>query len=145
MVEEKWVDHTLESSSILVHPNEIPSFAEAIFLKDPIYYDVEAAKAHGYSHIPLPATMPVTFWKKFDIPWLDGLGGVIHAKQSFEYKTTLVADREYQATLSLDKVETKESSLVMMEFLHHTLSIYHLNVLQCKVYTTLIVKGGESP
>ncbi|MGP4061125.1 FAS1-like dehydratase domain-containing protein [Halobacillus sp. H74] len=143
MVEERWLNHTVEASAILVHPAEIGPFAEAVFLKNSIYFDFEAAKAHGYPHIPLPATMPITFWKKFDIPWLNGIEGVIHAEQRFEYKTTLVADREYQATLTLNRIEEKESSLGMMEFLYHTLDIYHLNELQCKVYTTLIVKGEE--
>nr|WP_281273444.1 MaoC family dehydratase N-terminal domain-containing protein [Cohnella lupini] len=54
-----------------------------------------------------PSTMPITFWKIADVPWLDKDNTFIHGRQSFIYKVPLKADSHLVCDLSLTKMEKK--------------------------------------
>ncbi|MBO7744367.1 MaoC family dehydratase N-terminal domain-containing protein [Paenibacillus sp. MWE-103] len=54
-----------------------------------------------------PSTMPITFWKRTDAPWLDMPEPLLHGTQHFHYKAPLTAGMELDCLLALTKIEQK--------------------------------------
>lgn len=140
---KNWIGHQTNTHRITVTSKEISAFATSILLEDPVYFDQNVAKASNYIDIPLPYTMPITFWKHFDIPWLDSIDGLVHTNQSFTYYQPLVANRTYSCHLELNDVSHKVRDNSCMTFLPHTLSIFYENELQATSKTTLLLLEGR--
>lgn len=68
-----------------------------------------------------PATMPIIFWKEFDIPWLDRDMPLIHGSQHFSYETPVTAGMILDCELTLVKVEKKSGSRNNLTLYTHTL------------------------
>ncbi|MBM7551485.1 FAS1-like dehydratase domain-containing protein [Thalassobacillus pellis] len=143
MIDNKWQGTELNAKTILFTQKEAAQFAEAVQLKDDVYFSYEAALAEGYENIPLPATMPVTFWRVFDIPWLYNMDGIIHTRQRFYYRRPLIADRAYECKLVLDKMAIKHISIGRVQFLDHTLTISFHEEIHAIAETTLMIKGDN--
>lgn len=84
----------LPSFSCDVERGRVRFFAEVIGETDPVFSDVEAARAAGHADLPAPPTF--LFGYLLDRPdagqWLDDLGidlgNLLHAEQSFTYHRT---------------------------------------------------------
>ncbi|MWV42785.1 hypothetical protein GRF59_04020 [Paenibacillus sp. HJL G12] len=89
-----------------------------------------------------PATMPVIFWKGFDIPWLHMNKPLIHGSQRFSYEAPITADMTLDCELSLTKIEKKAGKQGELTFYTHSL------VCKCEgehivtAETVLIAVGG---
>lgn len=142
---ERWKGSKTEVNALTVTREDVEHFAEGIQEDNRIYFDVLKAQNQGFQDIPIPITMPVTFWKRFTIPWLEEIKHPpIHAKQGFTYHYPLVANRTYEAQLVLHDVYEKMGSKGQMVFLEHTLNLTVQEELHAQVFTTLIVFKEES-
>jgi acyl dehydratase len=56
MIDRKWIGHELPPSRLTLDRNRLQYFAKATGQTDPVYSDVEAARAAGYADIPAPPT-----------------------------------------------------------------------------------------
>ena len=107
-------------------------FAEAIGETDPVYTDVDAARAAGHPDLPAPPTF--LFGLKLDAPnsfgWMTDLGVdlrfVLHGSQRFEYFGLAYAGDE--VTFSPRISDTYEKRGGALEFL---------------VLETAVTRGGE--
>ncbi|WP_051255188.1 FAS1-like dehydratase domain-containing protein [Pontibacillus marinus] len=144
---EKWKCAQTDWIPITITRDEVRRFAKGIMEEDLIYFDEEKAREQGFEDLPLPVTMPVTFWRYFSIPWLEKVNEpLIHGKQGFEYQQPLICNHTYQGQLILNDVYEKSGSKGTMIFLEHTLNLYFQNELHAQVFTTLILfkKEGAS-
>ncbi|MFC3747041.1 MaoC family dehydratase N-terminal domain-containing protein [Paenibacillus sp. GCM10012306] len=90
-----------------------------------------------------PSTMPITFWKISDAPWLDMPGPLIHGKQQFHYEAPLTAGMELDCDLSLTKVEKKHGRQGIMVFYTHALTCTCAGKHIVTVETVLISVGDQ--
>jgi acyl dehydratase len=56
VIDKKWLGHELPVSTLLLERGRLRAFARAIGELDPVYVDVEAARAAGYPDLPAPPT-----------------------------------------------------------------------------------------
>ncbi len=90
-IDKKWIGHELPSSVLPIERGRLRFFAKAIGETDPVYVDVAAARAKGYSDLPAPPTF--LFAAEFDSGASDLLlatlqipiGNLLHGEQSFTY------------------------------------------------------------
>ena len=56
MLDRKFIGYKFEPSEVTITRWKITQFANAIREKNPIYYNLSEAKAHGYKDLPVPPT-----------------------------------------------------------------------------------------
>ncbi|MDO8773368.1 MAG: MaoC family dehydratase N-terminal domain-containing protein [Burkholderiaceae bacterium] len=56
MIDPQWVGHHTGTSLLPIERQRLRFFARAIGETDPVYTDVEAARAAGYADLPAPPT-----------------------------------------------------------------------------------------
>ena len=97
MIDRKWIGHELPPSVLPIDRRRLQFFAKAIGETDPVYTDLEAARAAGYADLPAPPTF--LFAAELDsgaserliadlgIP----LAKLLHGEQGFSYHRNVVA------------------------------------------------------
>jgi acyl dehydratase len=91
MIDKKWIGHELPASVLPIERSRLQFFAKAIGETDPVYTDVNAARAAGYPDLPAPATF--LFAAELDSGASDRLladlqipiAKLLHGEQSFTY------------------------------------------------------------
>ena len=91
MIDRKWIGHELPPSELVLERGRLRFFAQAIGETDPVYTDVEAARAAGYGDLPAPPTFLFgaelesgasnVMLELLEIP----LQNVLHGEQGFTY------------------------------------------------------------
>lgn len=56
MIDRSWIGKTLKPSVLEIERGRLRAFAEAIGETDPVYRDVDAARAAGHADLPVPPT-----------------------------------------------------------------------------------------
>ncbi|MDE8652421.1 MaoC family dehydratase N-terminal domain-containing protein [Novosphingobium album (ex Liu et al. 2023)] len=92
------LQHPIASMPFEVERGRIRFFARTIGLTDPIYSDVEAARAAGHRDLPAPLTF-LSNSLELELPhplgWLEEVGGDLtkttHAEQAFTYHSLAYA------------------------------------------------------
>ena len=99
-------------TSYLVGREKIREFASAIGDTNPVFHDVEAARALGYADLVAPTTFPVILSLKASgavvrDPEL-GLDytRVVHGEQRFAYSRPIVAGDELVVTTTIESIRT---------------------------------------
>ena len=131
---DEWIGHTTPQQSITIGIEEAVHFAKAIQPG----FSVSKSVKEGRTMF-LPPTMAITFMNKIEVPWLRESDGLIHAKQSFEYRNRLAANRPYLCTVTLEDVYEKQGKRGLMTFVIQSLAIYHQGDLQATARTTLVL------
>lgn len=96
----------------LVGREKIREFSRAVFARNPINYDVDAARAAGHADIVAPPTFPVVVQEATLAQLLaepDGgidFSRVVHGAQHFDYTRPVVAGDELTARLHVTSVKT---------------------------------------
>jgi acyl dehydratase len=92
MFDKTKIGHRFPSFTIEVERGKIHELALAIGDNNPIYHNREAARAAGYSDIPLPPTMPTqfSFWGNTQAgEQLASVGinvaRILHSEEEYEY------------------------------------------------------------
>lgn len=108
----------LEATSMHVERGRLRLFCKAIGEEDPVYCDVEAARAAGYRDLPVPPTFLCALHheKPDSFAWLTALGvpsdHVLHGEQSFTYHAmTFAGDRLTARSRINDVYEKKDGAL----------------------------------
>ncbi|MCU1514511.1 MAG: hypothetical protein JWO10_1601 [Microbacteriaceae bacterium] len=136
----------LPTPPYLVGREKIREFAKAVFATNPVNFDVEAARAAGYSDIVAPTTFPVVVQGlTLDQLLAEPDAGidfarVVHGDQRFTYTRPIVAGDELTATLTVASIKTlgghsmvtTESAMVDATGAHVVTTI-----------STLVVRGDE--
>jgi len=97
MVDQSAVGRTFAPVTAHVEPSRLRYFFDTLGERNPVYRDIEAARAEGYSSISAPPTYlfclemmdaerPFEFLDELDID----LGRVLHGEQSFIYHAPVV-------------------------------------------------------
>jgi hypothetical protein len=76
----------------------------------------------------LPPTYPIVYWQKANLPWLEGIGPLIHGEQSFHYTAHLFTGTNYVGQIELTKVEEKVGKLGKVIWLEHELTVHSPDV-----------------
>lgn len=116
-------------TSFVVGREHIRQFASAIRDDNPVYHDVDTAKAAGYADLVAPPTflIAVTMWRQvvpFDDPDL-GLdySRVVHGDQRFSLRRPVVAGDEIVMTATITDVrDVRGNDLLTIEYVFTTTS-----------------------
>ena len=96
-IDRKWIGHELGASKFAIERGRLRFFARAIGETDPVYTDVQAARAVGYADLPAPPTFlfgaELDSGVTFSMLALLGVGidKILHGEQSFSYHGDVVA------------------------------------------------------
>jgi acyl dehydratase len=130
----------------LVGREKIREFARAVFATNPVYLDVDAARAAGHADVVAPPTFPVvvqelTLAQLLAEPDANiDFSRVVHGDQRFSYSREVVAGDELTATLSVTSVKTLGGhSMVTSESVMTDSSGDHV----VTATSTLVVRGDE--
>jgi acyl dehydratase len=130
----------------LVGREKIREFARAVFATNPVYLDVDAARAAGHADVVAPPTFPVvvqelTLAQLLAEPDANiDFSRVVHGDQRFSYTREVVAGDELTATLSVTSVKTLGGhSMVTSESVMTDSSGDHV----VTATSTLVVRGDE--
>ncbi|MCR6485035.1 MaoC family dehydratase N-terminal domain-containing protein [Amycolatopsis sp. OK19-0408] len=113
--------------TLLVDRGRLRLFAKATGQTDPVYTDLDAAKAAGHPDLPVPPTFffAVSLETADPFTWLTDLGidltTVLHGEQEFHYHRLAHAGAELTATARITDVYDKRGGA--LEFLVTTTSI----------------------
>ena len=124
MIDIQWIGHAFRSSELVLERGRLRFFAKAIGETNPVYTDVEAARAAGYSDLPAPPTFLFAaeldsgaMFERLDAMAIP-LGKVLHAEQGFEYLAPVVAgDTATVRTRVADIYVKKNGALEFVEML----------------------------
>ncbi|CAN5300659.1 MaoC family dehydratase N-terminal domain-containing protein [soil metagenome] len=130
----------------LVGREKIREFARAVFSTSPLNFDVDAARAAGYSDVVAPPTFAVILQQ---LTLNDLLGDpdagidfsrVVHGEQRFTQGRPIVAGDELTATLTISSVKTLGgNSMVTSESRIEDIAGEHV----VTAISTLVVRGDE--
>jgi hypothetical protein len=130
----------------LVGREKIREFARAVFATNPVYLDVDAARAAGHADVVAPPTFPVvvqelTLAQLLAEPDANiDFSRVVHGDQRFSYSREVIAGDELTATLSVTSVKTLGGhSMVTSESVMTDSSGDHV----VTATSTLVVRGDE--
>jgi acyl dehydratase len=97
VIDKKWIGHQLPPSVLTIDRTRLRFFAKAIGETDPVYTDLEAARAAGYADLPVPPTFLVAaeldsgasdqLLAQLGIP----LAKLLHGEQGYTYHRPVVA------------------------------------------------------
>ena len=107
MIDIQWIGHAFRSSELVLERGRLRFFAKAIGETNPVYTDVEAARAAGYSDLPAPPTFLFAaeldsgaMFERLDAMAIP-LGKLLHGEQGFEYFAPVVAGDTGSGTNSI--------------------------------------------
>ena len=132
--------------SYLVGREKIREFARATLATDPAHFDVEVAKARGYSDLVAPPTFPVVIQQgALDMLVADpeadiDFSRVVHGDQRFDYVRPVVAGDTLTPTLRVVKVQSLGG---------HTMLTAEVTMADDRVSlvvtatSTLVIRGGD--
>lgn len=130
----------------LVGREKVREFARAVFATNPIYLDVEAARAAGHADVVAPPTFPVVIQEHTLAQLLSepdaniDFSRVVHGDQKFVYTRPVVAGDELTATLAVTSVKSLGGhSMVTSESVMTDSSGAHV----VTAVSTLVVRGEE--
>jgi acyl dehydratase len=130
----------------LVGREKVREFARAVFATNPIFTDLEAARAAGHDDVVAPPTFPVVIQEHTLSQLLSepdaniDFSRVVHGDQRFTYSRPVVAGDELTATLSVTSVKTLGAhSMVTSESVMTDSTGAHV----VTATSTLVVRGGE--
>jgi acyl dehydratase len=130
----------------LVGREKVREFARAVLATNPVYLDVDAARAAGHADVVAPPTFPVvvqelTLAQLLAEPDANiDFTRVVHGDQRFTFSRDIVAGDELTATLSVTSVKTLGGhSMVTSESVMTDATGAHV----VTAISTLVVRGDE--
>lgn len=112
MADDPLTGRDLGTMTFPVDRSKVREFARALGDPDPVYTDVDAARAAGFSDIPVPPTFVVSsaHWREEDNIATLGLDlrRVLHGECGWEYHGPVVVGDELTASRRVSGVSTRE-------------------------------------
>jgi len=139
------IGKTFPPATYAVGREKIREYARAVGETDPLYLDVEAARAAGHRDVvappmfavvySLPAVWPALFDEEVGIDF----GRMVHGGQEFEWGPVVVAGEEITTTVSLkDASERRGNGFFVFE----SVSVNERGETVCTGQWSHIVRGG---
>ncbi|GCE04659.1 FAS1-like dehydratase domain-containing protein [Dictyobacter aurantiacus] len=124
MFDKEKVGYSFPAFTITIERGKIHELALAIGDENPIYHDLEAAKAAGYDDLPLPPTAPTifTFWGNTQL-WeqLSSVGinvaRVLHGEEEYEYVAPIAANDTLTGVTTIVDGKTRRTREGSMDIL----------------------------
>lgn len=137
------VGTTTPPFDVVVEEGQLRFFAKAIGQTDPVYSDVEAAKAAGHPGLPVPPTFFFSLLLEKPNTLLKDLGidnrSILHGEQGFTYHALAYAgDR---LTLSTTVTDTYEKKGGALQFLERTATATRDGELVAEMTNLLVVRS----
>lgn len=124
MIDRKWIGHELGISELVIDRARLRFFAKAIGEDDPVYTDVDAARAAGYADLPAPPTF--LFGAELDSSAVNKmlalidvpLSAILHGEQSFTYHRPACAGDSITISARITDIYAKKNGA--LEFIVKT-------------------------
>ena len=119
-IDRSVIGSTRPGGSLLITRSRLRLFAKATGQQDPVFIDVDAARAAGHHDLPVPPTFYLGLDFEGPDPFgLDDLGidlaTVLHGEQSFAYNSTAHAGDELtSSSVVTDVFEKKGGALTFL-------------------------------
>jgi hypothetical protein len=148
-VDESVIGKDLPPITLTVDAGRLRFFAKAIGETNPVFTDLETAKAAGHRDLPVPPTY--LFGIELESPdpfaWLAGIGvdlrRVLHGEQSFTYHSTAVAGDVLTAKPRIGNVYSKKGGT--LEFIEKASTVTRENGdLVAELKTVIVVRNPEA-
>ena len=115
MIDKNLIGYSFEPVQLAVEVGRLRFVAKALGLTDPVYIDVDAARAEGYSDLLAPPTFP--FMLESDALELAGLCDffgqnlkhLLHAEQKFTYHQPICAGDQIKFTKTIREIFDKKN------------------------------------
>ena len=121
MLDRKFIGYEFEPSEMLVPRWKVSQFANAIREKNPIYYDLNEAKAQGYRDIPVPPTfftkMMYSGEKNFYVTLGIDFKKLLDGGKEFRYYSQCVAGDTIIYQTKVENIIEKEGKRGKMDIL----------------------------
>lgn len=138
----------IPSLTIEVERGRLRLFAKAIGQTNPIYFDLDAARAAGHRDLPVPLTF-LGHALELEYPdpmgWLVALGADLtkglHAEQSFDYLETAYAGDVLILDRSVTDVFTKRNDT--LEFVTKTTTVRRQKNVIARINSTIVIQHPE--
>ena len=135
--------------SVEVERGRLRFFAQATGQSDPVYFDVEAARAAGHRDLPVPPTFLFCLEMERPDPWdfVAELGvdlrTILHGGQSFDYHAMAYAgDRLTFDSALTDRYQKKNGALTFVE---RTTDVTRDGGPVARLVTTIVLRSIEEP
>ena len=147
-VDQSVVGKELPPLTITVDAGRLRFFAKAIGETNPVFTDLDAAKAAGHRDLPVPPTFLFGIELEHADPfaWLADIGvdlpRVLHGEQSFTYHSTAVAGDVLTATPRIGNVYSKKGGA--LEFIEKASTVTREDGALVAELTSVIVVRNPS-
>ena len=121
MLNKTLIGHVLDPVELPVEEGRLKFLAKALGQTNPVYSDLDAARAAGYPHLPAPSIFPfmleVDALDLMEFMKLVGqdLKKLLHGEQAFEYHHPICADDRITTVKTITDVFEKKNGA--LEFL----------------------------
>jgi acyl dehydratase len=146
MIDKSHIGLVSEPHSVDVEKGRLKFFAKSIGETNPIYFDEAAARATGYRSIPAPPTFlfSMDFEQENPFAVLEALevqlGKVLHAKQSFDYFTSVCAGDTVTIQSKVTDIYDKKGGA--LEFVAQEFTVTNQdNTIVAKMQRTIVVRN----
>ena len=139
------VGKTYEPSTYAVGREKVREYARAVGESDPLYLDVDAARAAGFDDVVAPPmfavvyAMPAVAQGMFDPEVGIEFARLVHAGQEFAWGPLVVAGDEIETTLSVKDVSERRGNGF---FVFESVSVNGRGETVCTGLWSNIVRGG---
>lgn len=146
MIDKKWIGHSLDATRMPLERGRLRAFARAIGETDPVYTQVEAARAAGYADLPAPPSF--LFGAELDAGTLDRMladleipiARILHGEQGFTYHKPVCAGETVTVQSHIADLFDKKNGA--LEFLVKTSEVRNDNdELVAELRTVLVVRN----
>lgn len=146
MIDKKWIGHRLAATRMTLERGRLCAFARAIGETDPVYTDIEAARAAGYADLPAPPSF--LFGAELDAGTVDRMladleipiARILHGEQGFTYHKPICAGETVTVQSRIADLFDKKNGA--LEFLVKTSEARNDNdELVAELRTVLVVRN----
>ncbi|ALC18709.1 MaoC family dehydratase N-terminal domain-containing protein [Streptomyces pristinaespiralis] len=147
-IDPEVIGRVLPSHSAEAEPGRLRFFAQAIGETDPVYTDVEAAKAAGHHGLPVPPTFLFCLLaeKPDPLALLDELGidvrRILHGEQGFTYHAMAYAGDTLTFTSTVTDAYSKKGGV--LDFLVQRTDVTRNGELIAELHNSLVVRNPEA-
>ena len=146
MIDKNLIGYSFEPVKLAVEARRLRFVAKALGLTDPVYIDVDAARAEGYSDLLAPPTFP--FMLESDALELaelcdffgQNVKHLLHAEQKFSYHQPICAGDQITFTKTIRNIFDKKNGQLEFVVSDNTLTNQD-NILCVESQTTYVFRN----
>ena len=147
MIDKNLIGYSFEPVQLAVEAGRLRFVAKALGLTDPVYIDVDAARAEGYSDLLAPPTFP--FMLESDALELSELCDffgqnvkhLLHAEQKFSYHQPICAGDQITFTKTIREIFDKKNGRLEFVVSDNTLTNQD-DILCVESWTTYVFRNA---